>query len=103
MNIKHKAFPFIVTASNKTSKAGNDYLSIGLGQSKKLQEPDSDGNNYETIWMNFIDKRDLLVLASAATSAYNKIIHAENAEHNTGTTKPTKPATDDAFDDDIPF
>lgn len=103
MDIKHKNFPFVVKAENKTSAAGNDYLSIGLGQSKKNQ-----GGDYETIWMNFIDKRDLLVLAATITSAYSKICQAENAEFaaKSGGAPAAKPAPAPLTpedDDDIPF
>ena len=101
MNIKYKNFPFIVKAENKKSAAGNNYLSIGLGQSKKNKE-----GEYETVWMNFIDKRDLLVLASICNSAYKNICDAENEEYasNDNKTVKDKPvAYSDQLDDDNPF
>lgn len=108
MDIKYKSFPFLIKAETKTSKAGNSYTSIGLGQYKKLQQPDDQGNNYETKWLNFIDKRDLLVLAAAATSAYNMMLRAEQQDRASGDSQPTPapaaaPVQDDGLDQDIPF
>lgn len=79
MKIKTEGYyPFVVTAENKKSQAGNDYLSIGVGMSKKNQQ-----GEYETTWFNMIDKRDLLMLASVCESAYHKIIAEDSKEHAT--------------------
>lgn len=105
MNIKTEGYyPFIVKAETKKSQAGNDYLSIGVGMSKKNQQ-----GEYETTWFNMIDKRDLLMLASVCENTYHKIIAADAKEHasNKGnTTQATPQATTQASvvdDDSIPF
>lgn len=104
MKIKTQGyFPFIVTAETKKSQAGNDYLSLGIGQSVKGQD-----GNYSTTWFNTIEKKDLLVLAGACERAYHMIIAEEAKEHaNNNTTAPAPaqtatqvPAT---TDDSIPF
>lgn len=105
MKIKTEGYyPFVVTAENKKSQAGNDYLSIGVGMSKKNQQ-----GEYETTWFNMIDKRDLLMLASVCENAYHKIIAEDSKEHaankgNTAqvTTQVTTQATS-VVDDTIPF
>ena len=98
MKIKTEGYyPFIVTAETKKSQAGNDYLSIGVGMSKKNQR-----GEYETTWFNMIDKRDLLMLSSVCENAYHKICAEEAKEHaaNKGQApQQTPPATDD----NIPF
>ena len=104
MKIKTEGYyPFIVTAENKKSQAGNDYLSIGVGMSKKNQS-----GEYETTWFNMIDKRDLLTLSSVCENAYHKIIAEEAKEHvaNKGQTQQqqtTQSATPATVDNDIPF
>lgn len=110
MDLRIKSFPFMVKAESKTSQSGNDYLSIGLAQSKKLQQPDSQGNNYETIWMNFIDKRDLLVMANLCQQAYSRIVAEETRERDSAQPqqqapqpKPVAQQPAETFDDDIPF
>lgn len=99
MKIKTEGyFPFVVKAENKKSQAGNDYLSIGVGMSKKNQS-----GEYETTWFNMIDKRDLLMLSSVCESAYHKIIAEEAKEHAASkgqAPQQTQPAT---ADNDIPF
>ena len=96
-------FPFVVKAENKKSQAGNDYLSIGVGMSKKNQS-----GEYETTWFNMIDKRDLLTLSSVCENAYHKIIAEEAKEHaaNKGQTQQQQTpqsATPATADNDIPF
>ena len=96
-------FPFVVKAENKKSQAGNDYLSIGVGMSKKNQS-----GEYETTWFNMIDKRDLLMLSSVCDNAYHKIIAEEAKEHaaNKGQTQQQQTpqsATPATVDNDIPF
>lgn len=103
MNIKTEGYyPFIVKAETKKSQAGNDYLSIGVGMSKKNQQ-----GEYETTWFNMIDKRDLLMLASVCESAYHKIIAADAKEHANQPKQQAAPAQQTAApvatDDDIPF
>ena len=104
MKIKTEGYyPFIVTAENKKSQAGNDYLSIGVGMSKKNQQ-----GEYETTWFNMIDKRDLLTLSSVCENAYHKIIAEEAKEHaaNKGQTQQQQTpqsATPATVDNDIPF
>lgn len=94
-------YPFVVKAETKKSQAGNDYLSIGVGMSKKNQS-----GEYETIWFNMIDKRDLLMLASVCENAYHKICAEKAKECSQSkvqapqqTLQQTQPATDT----DIPF
>ena len=108
MKIKTEGYyPFVVTAENKKSQAGNDYLSIGVGMSKKNQQ-----GEYETTWFNMIDKRDLLMLASVCENVYHKIIAEEAKEH--AASKNNAPAAapvqtqaaapaQTKIDDDIPF
>ena len=105
MKIKTEGYyPFVVTAENKKSQAGNDYLSIGVGMSKKNQS-----GEYETTWFNMIDKRDLLMLSSVCENAYHKIIAEEAKEHaaNKGNasqaTTQAAPQASAVADDSIPF
>lgn len=103
MKIKTEGYyPFVVTAENKKSQAGNDYLSIGVGMSKKNQQ-----GEYETTWFNMIDKRDLLMLSSVCENAYHKIIAADAKEHsqNQGQSQQTtqQQTAQSVTDDDIPF
>lgn len=110
MKLKRKAYPFVATAESKTSQAGNNYVSIGLGQTKKLKEPDENGNEYATTWLNMIDERDLLVLATICQNLYTQIVTAKNKEREGQSTdkpapqqKPQQAPQQDEFDDDIPF
>lgn len=95
-------FPFVVKAENKRSQNGNDYLSIGVGMSRKNQN-----GEYETTWFNMIDKRDLLMLSSVCESAYHKICAEEAKERaqsqgqNQGQAQ--QRTAQPAVDDDIPF
>lgn len=105
MNIKTEGYyPFVVKAETKKSQAGNDYLSIGVGMSKKNQQ-----GEYETTWFNMIDKRDLLMLASVCENAYHKIIAEDSKEQATNkgnSSQATTQATTQASvvdDDSIPF
>lgn len=103
MNIKTEGYyPFVVKAETKKSQAGNDYLSIGVGMSKKNQQ-----GEYETTWFNMIDKRDLLTLSSVCENAYHKIIAADAKEHANQPKQQSTPAQQTAApaatDDDIPF
>lgn len=66
-------FPFSVSAEQKKSKAGNQYISIGICHKSK----DKDGQDKKT-YFNLIDERDLLVIASACENMYHKIIRAKN-------------------------
>jgi hypothetical protein len=102
MKIKTEGYyPFVVTAETKKSQAGNDYLSIGVGMSKKNQN-----GEYETTWFNMIEKKDLLMLASVCERAFHMIVAEDNKEHKSGASTPapqqttTQPATNS---DDIPF
>ena len=102
MKIKTEGyFPFVVKAENKKSQAGNDYLSIGVGMSKKNQS-----GEYETTWFNMIDKRDLLMLSSVCENAYHKICEEEAKERskNQGQSQqPSQQQAQPAIDNDIPF
>lgn len=102
MKIKTEGYyPFVVTAENKKSQAGNDYLSIGVGMSKKNQQ-----GEYETTWFNMIDKRDLLMLSSVCENAYHKICAEEAKERSQSkgqTPQPIQQQTPPATDTDIPF
>ena len=104
MKIKTEGYyPFVVTAENKKSQAGNDYLSIGVGMSKKNQS-----GEYETTWFNMIDKRDLLMLSSVCENAYHKICTEEAKEHaaskgQTQQQQTPQSATPATVDNDIPF
>ena len=91
----------VVEAENKKSQAGNDYLSIGVGMSKKNQS-----GEYETTWFNMIDKRDLLVLSSICECAYHMICDEESKERskNQGQSQqPSQQQAQPAIDNDIPF
>lgn len=102
MKIKTEGyFPFVVKAENKKSQAGNDYLSIGVGMSKKNQS-----GEYETTWFNMIDKRDLLMLSSVCENAYHKICEEEAKERSQGKGQAPVQATTQqtsTVDNDIPF
>lgn len=102
MKIKTEGYyPFVVTAETKKSQAGNEYLSIGVGMSKKNQN-----GEYETTWFNMIEKKDLLMLASVCERAFHMIVAEDNKEHKAGASAPapqqttTQPVTNS---DDIPF
>ena len=102
-NKKKGYIAYVVKAENKKSQAGNDYLSIGVGMSKKNQS-----GEYATTWFNMIDKRDLLMLSSVCENAYHTIIAEEAKEHaaNKGQTpqqQTTQSATPATVDNDIPF
>ena len=105
MKIKTEGYyPFVVTAENKKSQAGNDNLSIGVGMSKKNQQ-----GEYETTWFNMIDKRDLLMLSSVCENAYHKICAEEAKEHAANKGNTPQATTQAALqpqavvDDAIPF
>ena len=105
MKIKTEGyFPFVVKAENKKSQAGNDYLSIGVGMSKKNQS-----GEYETTWFNMIDKRDLLMLSSVCENAYHKICaeeskeYAANKENVPQATTQAAPQASSVADNEIPF
>lgn len=101
MKIKTEGYyPFVVTAENKKSQARNDYLSIGVGMSKKNQN-----GEYETTWFNMIDKRDLLMLSSVCENAYHKICAEEAKEHaaSKGNASQAAPQASSVADDLIPF
>lgn len=66
-------YPFSVSAEQKTSRAGKQYTSIGICHKTK----DKDGNKKD-IYINLIDERDLLVLASVCENMYHSIIKAKN-------------------------
>ena len=101
MKIKTEGYyPFVVTAENKKSQASNDYLSIGVGMSKKNQN-----GEYENTWFNMIDKRDLLMLSSVCENAYHKICAEEAKEHaaSKGNASQAAPQASSVADDLIPF
>ena len=96
-------YPFSVSAETKTSKAGKQYLSIGICHKSK----DKDGNKKET-YINLIDEKELLIVASACENMYHKIMQAKSDEYlaNKQTEQDEAPQAQpqqDAFDDDIPF
>ena len=70
MKIVKKDYPFTIIVENKVSKAGNKYLSIGLGITEKNPNATCDEEKYNTKWFNFIDERDLLKLQAVANGAY---------------------------------
>lgn len=103
MKIKTEGYyPFVVTAENKKSQAGNDYLSIGVGVSEKNQQ-----GEYETTWFNMIDKRNLLMLASACERAFHMIIAEEAKERSQNKKQASQPAqqqtAQSVTNDEIPF
>lgn len=91
-------FPFSVMAESKTSKAGNAYLSIGISQAVKDQS-----GQYQSVWLNMIDKRDLLTLASACEIAYHKISAEEAKEREQSKAQNTGAPVAQTVEDDIPF
>lgn len=104
-------YPFSVSAETKTSKAGKQYLSIGVCHKSK----DKDGNKKET-YFNLINDLDLLILASACNNMYDKIQEEKSKEYLASkqeesletvepvqeTVQPVQPS-DAGFDDEIPF
>lgn len=69
-------FPFAVYAETKVSqKTGNPFTTISVAFNSK----DKDGNK-TTTYFNFFDERDLLVLASLCSQAYEKIRLAKYVE-----------------------
>lgn len=76
MKLKYKNYPFCVIFEDKISKKTNKkYTSISVGITSK----DLDGN-YKTDFLNFFDKKDLLVLSSLCENAYMKITDKKNEE-----------------------
>lgn len=108
MKLKIDNYPFAVSAETKESKAGKEYISIGVSHSFK----DKNGDRQKT-YFNFIDERDLLVLANALNRAYAGIISAKNEEHFKDTPKEEQPKDEvsesiddevsESIDDEIPF
>lgn len=111
MKIVKKDYPFTIILENKVSKAGNNYLSIGLGITEKNPNPTCDAEKYNTKWFNFIDERDLLKLQAVAYGAYTSLkeeVEREKQAHKAtvGMVKPDLPKTDPNehfIDDDIGF
>lgn len=86
MKIKIKNYPITATSETKTAKSGKSYDAIGIGRTEK----DKDGN-YKTTWLNFIDKKDLLVMAQTCETLYQKMSEED------------KPNQQNDSDDVIPF
>ena len=119
MKVQLTSFPFSVFAESKISNKGNKYTSISIRHRQK----DKDGNKKDTYY-NLIDKKDLLVLSTLLTRAYNAIGDQERKEQISEYEKrqaeqePPDPcpesegwqkveenptSTEQPFDDDIPF
>ena len=97
--IKIDRFPIIATAEDKTSQSGNPYTSFGIG----LKAKDKNGET-KTTWLNFIDKRDLLVLASACKDLYSMTCEEKQAEHEQkAPTQTFEEPAQDFTPDEIPF
>jgi len=111
MKIVKKDYPFTIILENKVSKAGNKYLSIGLGVAEKNPNATCEADKYNTKWFNFIDEKDLLKLQAVANGAYLALKEEQEKEKQakkatTGMVKPDLPKTDQNetfIDDGIPF
>lgn len=109
MKIVKKDYPYTIIIENKVSKAGKNYLSIGLGITEKNPNATCEAEKYNTKWFNFIDERDLLKLQAVAYGAYTSLkeeVEREKQVKKMGMVKPDLPKTDpnDPFiDDDIGF
>lgn len=91
---------FTANAKTKTSKAGNEYTSIGVAMSKKNQN-----GEYEKVWLNMIDPMHLLVLANICQDLYSEI-ELQKADARQGGQPKTKQDDWNApsdLDDDVPF
>ena len=90
-------YPFSISFEEKTSQAGKKYKSIGICHKSK----DKDGNKKET-YINIIDEKELLVLASACENMYHRIIKAKNDEFLANKSAEPEQPEQDPFDDEIP-
>ena len=76
MKLKYKNYPFCIIFEDKISKKTNkEYTSISLGITSKDQE-----GKFKTDFINFFDKKDLLVLSSLCENAYLEITKKKNEE-----------------------
>lgn len=91
-------YPFGVSAEQKTSKAGKQYTSIGICHKTK----DKDGNKKDE-YINLIDEKELLVIASACESLYHKIVQAKNDDYLQNRPDDKKEIEQEPSGDDIPF
>ena len=111
MKIVKIDYPFTIIVENKVSKAGNKYLSIGLGITEKNPNATCDEEKYNTKWFNFIDERDLLKLQAVANGAYLTLKEEQENEKKAqkmtvGMVKPDLPKTGPNtpfIDDSVPF
>ena len=70
---------FSANAKTKTSKAGKDYVSIGVAMSSKQQD-----STYKKDWFNMIEPRDLLVLSNICKDLYSALEQAKSDERSGG-------------------
>ena len=106
MDISKSQGFFSASAKTKQSKAGKDYLSIGVAIASKAQD-----GSYTKTWLNMIEPRDLLVLANICKDLYSEIEQSKADARFGSNTK----AKDDGYQeqdgydssadlsDDIPF
>ena len=90
---------FTATAKTKTSKAGNEYTSIGVAMASKGLD-----GTYEKTWLNMIEPKDLLVLSNICKDLYSEIEQAKADERQGGQSKPSQSdwnAPNNDIDDDI--
>lgn len=103
MKIAVNNYPFAVYGETKTSKAGKEYTSISV----RFNTKDQTGQKVST-YFNFIDERDLLVLANLCGHAYRVISEQKTLERFEKADNEPKEAKEDEgwdkpIDDDIPF
>lgn len=71
--MKVRDYPFTIKIENKLSKNNNEYISIGIGHTVvKDKNANSDSEKFNTVWINLIDKRDLLKLGNLCLNAYDE-------------------------------
>lgn len=74
MRILRKDYPFTVIVEDKVSKNGKDYTQISIGfTSVKDKDARNVADRYQTTWINFIDKVDLLKLSTLCERTYQQI------------------------------
>lgn len=97
MKIVKKDYPFTVIIEGKKSKAGKDYISIGIGFTEKNPNATCDADKYQTKWINTIDERDLLKGASIFENAYQAFKAGTQAKQEQTAQQPAKTTLDDAM------
>lgn len=113
MKIVKKDYPFTITIEDKIGKtSGKVYQSIGVSYTRiKNKDATDPKEKYETVFINFFDESELLMLSSLAENAYLELNNVREEEKKArkeaeklakGMTPPTFEPSQ-LIDDDIVF